>query len=190
MALELKRLLAGVASAALLSTPALAQDATNKADDSVGLDEIVVTAQKRSENLQQVPITITAASGEDIAARGVNNTFELNAIAPGLNIRTASGAIQTFIRGIGTTSNVVENPVALYIDGVYLPQQRDGLRELVDVEQIAVLKGPQGTLFGRNATGAWSRSRRARRATNSAERRVRKSIPTRRCGPNCTPPVG
>ena len=153
MALELKRLLAGVASAALLSTPALAQDVTNKADDSVGLDEIVVTAQKRSENLQQVPITITAASGEDIAARGVNNTFELNAIAPGLNIRTASGAIQTFIRGIGTTSNVVENPVALYIDGVYLPQQRDGLRELGDVEQVAVLKGPQGTLFGRNATG-------------------------------------
>ena len=121
--------------------------------DDGGLEEIVVTAQKRDEDLQRVPIAITAVSGEAIVARGINSTMELNAIVPGLNVRTASGAAQTFIRGIGTTSNVVENPVALYIDGVYLPQQRDGLRELVDVEQIAVLKGPQGTLFGRNATG-------------------------------------
>lgn len=140
----------------MIAMPAsvIAQDsAATSTDENEGLSEIVVTAQKRAENLQSVPIAITAASGEDIASRGVTGTMELNAVAPGLNIRTASGAIQTFIRGIGTTSNVVENPVAMYIDGVYLPQQRDGLRELVDVEQVAVLKGPQGTLFGRNATG-------------------------------------
>ena len=129
---------------------ALAQEAPQS---DGGLEEIVVTAQKRSEDLQRVPIAITAVSGDAVIARGINSTMELNAIVPGLNVRTASGAAQTFIRGIGTTSNVVENPVALYIDGVYLPQQRDGLRELVDVAQIAVLKGPQGTLFGRNATG-------------------------------------
>ena len=147
-----------IAIAAALCVPqvALAQAAAPQdgaSQDDGGLEEIVVTAQKRDEDLQRVPIAITAVSGEAIVARGVNSTMELNAIVPGLNVRTASGAAQTFIRGIGTTSNVVENPVALYIDGVYLPQQRDGLRELVDVEQIAVLKGPQGTLFGRNATG-------------------------------------
>ena len=147
-----------IAIAAALCVPqvALAQAAAPQdgaSQDDGGLEEIVVTAQKRDEDLQRVPIAITAVSGEAIVARGINSTMELNAIVPGLNVRTASGAAQTFIRGIGTTSNVVENPVALYIDGVYLPQQRDGLRELVDVEQIAVLKGPQGTLFGRNATG-------------------------------------
>ncbi|WP_174297808.1 TonB-dependent receptor [Sphingomonas bacterium] len=133
--------------------PASAQPPPQSADSGQGLADIVVTAQKRAENLQRIPIAITAASATDLANRNVNNTTELNAVVPGLNVRTAAGAAQTFIRGIGTTSNVVENPVALYIDGVYLPQQRDGLRELVDVEQVAVLKGPQGTLFGRNATG-------------------------------------
>lgn len=147
---------AAVVVPTVIAGPALAQQSApstlaESPDNRLG--EIVVTAQKRSERLQQVPIAITVASGLDIAKRGVNNTMELNAVVPGLNIRTASGAAQTFIRGIGTTSNVVENPVALYVDGVYLPQQRDGLRELVDVEQVAVLKGPQGTLFGRNATG-------------------------------------
>jgi iron complex outermembrane receptor protein len=152
------KLLASASLATFLTTatPAWAQETSVPSaavSEENGLSEIVVTAQKRSENLQRVPIAITVATGAEIVNRGITSTFELNAISPGLNIRTASGAAQTFIRGIGTTSNVVENPVALYIDGVYLPQQRDGLRELVDVAQIAVLKGPQGTLFGRNATG-------------------------------------
>ena len=134
------------------SAAAFAQEATPPAAENA-LADIVVTAQKRAQNAQKVPIAITAITGADISKRGVASTFELNAIAPGINLRSASGALQTFIRGIGTTSNVVENPVALYIDGVYLPQQRDGLRDLVDVDQVAVLKGPQGTLFGRNATG-------------------------------------
>ena len=158
--ISFKTALCSSAVAAILSCPQVASaqvaattppDAASSKDD--GLTEIVVTAQKRAENQQRIPIAITAASGEEIKNRGVNSLIELNAVVPGLNVRTASGAAQTFIRGVGTTSNVVENPVALYIDGVYLPQQREGLRELVDVEQVAVLKGPQGTLFGRNATG-------------------------------------
>lgn len=115
--------------------------------------EIIVTAQKRAENLQKVPIVITAVSGAQLTTAGVTSLTTLPLLAPGLNTRTVSGAYQPSIRGVGTASNVVENPVALYIDGVYLPQQREGARELPDVEQIAVLKGPQGTLFGRNATG-------------------------------------
>lgn len=123
------------------------------APDSGGLADIVVTAQRRSENLQRVPIAVVAASGATLKNVGVVTTEQLNVIAPGLNIRTTVGAFQPYIRGIGTSSSVVENPVALYIDGVYLPQQREGVRELNDIEQVAVLKGPQGTLFGRNSTG-------------------------------------
>ncbi|WP_375404610.1 TonB-dependent receptor plug domain-containing protein, partial [uncultured Sphingomonas sp.] len=126
----------------------------NSADQEVqGLREVVVTAQKRAENLQRVPIAVTVASGPELAARGITNSLQLVSVAPGLNIRLTAGSFQPSIRGIGTSSNVVENPVALYIDGVYFPQQREGLRQLDDIEQIAILKGPQGTLFGRNATG-------------------------------------
>ena len=117
------------------------------------IDDIIVTAQKRSENLQKVPIVITAIDGPQLAAAGVTSLATLNTVAPGYNSRNVSGAFQPYLRGIGTSSNVVENPVALYIDGVYIPQQREGMRELPDIEQVAVLKGPQGTLFGRNATG-------------------------------------
>lgn len=131
--------------------PAPASVSAGTSDAGVG--EIVVTAQKRSESLQKVPIAIMVASGIELARAGVTSLSTLSTIAPGLNSRTTSGAFQPSIRGIGTSSNVVENPVALYIDGVYLPQQREGVRELPDVAQIAVLKGPQGTLFGRNATG-------------------------------------
>ena len=119
-----------------------------------GLAEIVVTAQKRAENLQKVPIVITAVTGAQLANAGVTGLQTLGLLTPGLNQRTSGGlSFQPSIRGVGTSSNVVENPVALYIDGVYLPQQREGSRELPDVEQIAILKGLQGTLFGRNATG-------------------------------------
>lgn len=126
--------------------------ADEQASDAV-LDEIVVTAQKRSESLQRVPIAVTAASGQDLVDRGVTNIMQLNTIAPGVNLRTATGSFQPSIRGVGTSSTVVENPVSLYVDGVYIPSQRDGSRNLNNIEQIAVLKGPQGTLFGRNATG-------------------------------------
>lgn len=138
-----------------ISAPATAQtDGSQETSETQGVGEIVVTAQKRSENLQRVPIVITAVDGEQLAAAGVANLQSLGTVAPGLNARTSAGGVfQPSLRGIGTSSNVVENPVALYIDGVYLPQQQEGGRELPDVEQIAVLKGPQGTLFGRNATG-------------------------------------
>lgn len=143
---------AGVQAVATLGS--VPSDASVAAQDSTTVGDIVVTAQKRSENLQRVPIVITAVSGAQLATAGVTSLPNLGAVAPGLNVRTTAGGVfQPSIRGIGTSSNVVENPVALYIDGVYLPQQREGNRELPDVEQVAVLKGPQGTLFGRNATG-------------------------------------
>jgi iron complex outermembrane recepter protein len=137
----------------LIAAPvAWAQESSETSED-LSLGEIVVTAQKRAENLQEVPISVTAIGGESIAASGIADTRDLATLVPGLAIRTTTGSFQPAIRGIGTSSSVVENPVSLYIDGVYFPQQREGLRELNDIEQVAVLKGPQGTLFGRNATG-------------------------------------
>ncbi|WP_206244149.1 TonB-dependent receptor [Novosphingobium terrae] len=122
------------------------------ADNGVG--DIIVTAQRRSENLQKVPIVVTALNNTQLTRSGVVSLPTLSLVAPGLNSRTSGGGVfQPSIRGIGTSSNVVENPVALYIDGVYLANQNESNRELPDVEQIAVLKGPQGTLFGRNSTG-------------------------------------
>ncbi|QUT05718.1 TonB-dependent receptor [Sphingobium phenoxybenzoativorans] len=132
---------------------AQAQVEAAAAAEDAGVADIVVTAQKRAENLQRVPIVITAINGEEMESAGITNLQTLPAVTPGLTSRVTAGAFQPYIRGVGTSSNVVENPVALYIDGVYLPQQREGLRELPDVQQVAVLKGPQGTLFGRNATG-------------------------------------
>ncbi len=120
---------------------------------STQVEDIVVTAQKRAENLQNVPITVTALTGADLAAHGVTNTLQLNAVVSGVNIRTTVGSFQPSIRGVGTSNSAGESPVSLYIDGVYLPAQREGIRDLNDIEQIAVLKGPQGTLFGRNSTG-------------------------------------
>ena len=130
-----------------------ASDATAPEAESGQLEDIVVTAQKRSENLQDVPIAITAVSGGQLATAGVSNITQLNIAVPAVNTRTTIGSFQPSIRGIGTSGNNVENPIALYIDGVYYASQREGLRELNDIDQLSVLKGPQGTLFGRNATG-------------------------------------
>ena len=116
------------------------------------LGDIVVTAQKRSESLQRVPISVTALTGADLAARGVTTTMQLSGVVPGLNLRTTVGSFQPTVRGIGASGGG-ESPVSLYIDDVYLPQPREGIRDLNDIAQLTVLKGPQGTLFGRNATG-------------------------------------
>jgi outer membrane receptor protein involved in Fe transport len=155
----MKAYLASTAALALLTFPttAFSQETAGEArpaptDSDGALGEIVVTAQKRAENMQTVPIAITANTGEQLEARGIAGTMQLSVVTPGLNINETGGSFQPSIRGIGTSSALTENPVALFVDGVYIPQQRDGLREFEDVEQVAVLKGPQGTLSGRNAT--------------------------------------
>jgi outer membrane receptor protein involved in Fe transport len=119
------------------------------------LEEIVVTAQKRSENLQEVPISITALSSDTLEASVVSGTMDLNAMVPGLNSRSSVGFLQPFIRGVGSTGNGagIEAPVAMYVDGVYIASAPAALFSFNGVQRIEVLKGPQGTLFGRNATG-------------------------------------
>lgn len=117
--------------------------------------EILVTAQRRSERLQDVPISITAVTGESLAQSGVSNIRELGNIVPGLTFTTQGTFAQPTIRGVQSSISVTgsENPISVYIDGFYQPNQVANIFDLPDVERVEVLKGPQGTLFGRNATG-------------------------------------
>lgn len=143
-------LLAGAA----LASPAMAQNAAD--EGSGGLADIIVTAQKRSESAQNVPVAITSLSADLLAASGVTDTVSLKQLTPSLNFNTNLGGFgQPRIRGIGTTATGpgIENPVATYVDGVYIGTSTGAIFQLADVQQVDVLKGPQGTLFGRNATG-------------------------------------
>ena len=130
------------------------QPAAGSAQSDAGLTEIIVTAQRRSENLQDVPISVTAITAEMLESRGVAGTGDLAAAVPGLTLNT-QGYLRPFIRGIG--DNAVgpgfEGGVALYIDGVYQGASYANLFSLSNIDRIEVLKGPQGTLFGRNSTG-------------------------------------
>ena len=117
------------------------------------LDEIVVTAQKRSENLQDVPIAISTVSGEALAASAADSITALADTTPGLQMETVQGSIAPRIRGVGSDLPNVENSVAVYVDGVYIASPSASLFSLNNIAQVETLKGPQGTLFGRNATG-------------------------------------
>ena len=123
-----------------------------------GVEEIIVTAQKREQNLQSVPISITALSADAIVSNRIQDVRDLSAIAPNLTVRLATGGSQQpnyTLRGIltGGSAAGTDKGVSLYIDGVYIQNVQGSVFEFADVERIEVLKGPQGTLFGRNATG-------------------------------------
>jgi iron complex outermembrane receptor protein len=145
----------GISACALAIIWPAGSFAENQTTSGGGLEEIVVTAQRRSENLQNVPVAVTAISAAQLEASGINTSQDLSLVTPGLVTPQAAGYIQPHIRGVGTTSNGpgIEMPVATYIDGVYLASAPASLMTLNSVERIEVLKGPQGTLFGRNATG-------------------------------------
>lgn len=138
----------------VLSGVAWAQDREAVAR-SEGLEEIVVTAQKRSENLQDVPIAVTAISAASLEAKGITSALDLRAIVPGLSYTTNATIGSPRIRGVGTAiaGSGNENAVATYVDGVYYASSTGSVMSFNNIEQVAVLKGPQGTLFGRNATG-------------------------------------
>ena len=121
----------------------------------VKLEEIVVTAQKREENLQQVPISITAISAAQLEHRGIEGGVALTGLAPNLMVNKAPGGSlisQISIRGsaTGQPGIYVDPSVGLYVDGVYIAKSQGSLFELLDLERVEVLRGPQGTLFGRN----------------------------------------
>jgi iron complex outermembrane receptor protein len=119
------------------------------------IEEVMVTAQKRSESVNDVPISITALSGSKMENSGIKSTDDLQAVVPGVEFRKQLNAFTPFIRGIGSQNGAVgtDMSVALYIDGVYQSLGAANAINFNNIERIEVLKGPQGTLFGRNATG-------------------------------------
>ncbi|GHF10862.1 TonB-dependent receptor [Kordiimonas sediminis] len=131
------------------AAPAIAQEML--------LEEIQVTAQKRSQSVQDVGIAITALSGDQMRALGYTNAQQVTALAPGVSTVQPNGEANyaVAIRGVANsdfTTNV-ESPVAIYVDEVYISQMSGTGFQLFDMERVEVLRGPQGTLFGRNATG-------------------------------------
>lgn len=132
------------------AAPAASETAQNQ-----GIEDIVVTAQRREQRLQDVPVAVTALSADAMERQGVATTYDLPAAIPGLLLSKASTTVQPFLRGVGTASAVVGNDpsVAVYVDGVYNSAPTGLLFSFNNIERIEVLKGPQGTLFGRNATG-------------------------------------
>lgn len=143
-------------SAMAQSSPATRPDAAaSEAETDGGVAEIVVTAQKRSQNLQNVPVAISAVDGDALERANLDNVTDLGRIVPSLTLTTTSGAVQPFLRGIGSAGSILGNEasVAFYLDGVYLARVPQTLLQLNSIERVEVLKGPQGTLFGRNASG-------------------------------------
>jgi iron complex outermembrane receptor protein len=142
------------------ATPAFAQSSAEtvptteapQATQETGVQDIVVTAQRRSERLQDVPLAVTAQSSESLVRAGVTTTLELPNVVPGLVITQTRGAATPYIRGVGTQNDSAgtESGVALYVDGVYVPSSSGIIFSFNNIERIEVLKGPQGTLFGRN----------------------------------------
>ena len=128
---------------------------TGAASSSGGIEEIVVTAQRRSESMQDVPVAVTAITAARLEGMGIQSTEDLGELTPGLSVPVSSGYFQPHLRGVGTSSTGagIENPIALYVDGVYIANPPSAFLSLNNIERIEVDKGPQGTLFGRNATG-------------------------------------
>lgn len=151
----------------LCATPAFAQEQASAAEpavdqpapatevEAVEESEIVVTAQKRSENVQDVPISVAAFSGDTLERNNVVNVEGLAKVTPNLSV--AKGAqtsyVRLAIRGIGAASNTtVEPSVAVFLDSAYVPRVGAVISSMLDMESVEVLRGPQGTLFGRNAS--------------------------------------
>ncbi len=148
------------ASTALLAAaPVWAQDAA--AEDDGGIADIVVTAQKRAESAQDVPIAISVFSGDALAERAVTNVSQLTAVAPNVNFDNgvaftgSTAVLAASIRGIGSSDFAfnIDPGVGVYVDGIYLARSVGANQDLLDTGRIEVLKGPQGTLFGRNTIG-------------------------------------
>ena len=157
----LKRLFLGVAVAlgtvVLMPATALAQEESAE-DRNSTLEEVIVTATRREESLMEVPIAVTAISGEELANFGVLDLTYIAQMSPNTTLKVSRGTNTTltaFIRGVGQQDPVAgfESGVGIYLDDVYLNRPQAGVMDIYDVERIEVLRGPQGTLYGRNTIG-------------------------------------
>lgn len=173
--------LLGVSSIGLAAwVPAVAQvqretdpdiEASSASGEAGQLQEILVTAQRRSERLQDVPIAVNTISADTALRAGISGTDTLQVAVPGLEFGRQSGnGGAPYLRGVGTNASIAgtEPPVAIYLDDIYVGTAQASLFEFNSVDQIEVLKGPQGTLFGRNATGGVIQVRTRRPSRDTA----------------------
>jgi outer membrane receptor protein involved in Fe transport len=148
----------GLMACSALTTPAFAQDAESDDQPSVREDNvIIVTATRRAQDVQDIPLAVTAIAPQQLEAQRVVNIQQIAALAPSFTAsqaQLASGSVVLRVRGVGTTSNNIgfESAVGIFIDGAYQARPGVALSEFVDVERVEVLRGPQGTLFGRNTS--------------------------------------
>ena len=159
-----KSRIASLVAAALITAPfslsSYAQENSNATISDL-MEEIVVTARKREESVQDTPIAVSAFSGDSLDARGITKIDGIATITPNMtfsNINTNGGGgsnASVYIRGVGQTDFIpsADPGVGIYVDGVYLARSIGSVLDLIDVERIEVLRGPQGTLFGRNTIG-------------------------------------
>ncbi len=129
------------------------------AAQSLALEEVVVTARKREESLQDVPVAVSAFNTEAMESMGIRNMRDIEGLVPGLNLGGGGNGVKgdgnAYIRGVGQreTRVTIDSGVGIYLDGVYIARASGALLDAVDIENIQVLRGPQGTLFGKNTTG-------------------------------------
>ena len=186
-----------VAAAALFTSPAVAQEnpatspaaasnAQTQATPAAGSDEqIVVTARRRNELLLDVPVAVTAYSGEQLDRRGALDITDVAATTPNVTLEVSRGTNSTlspFIRGIGQQDPVAgfEQGVGLYLDDVYLNRPQAAVLDIYDVERIEVLRGPQGTLYGRNTIGGAIKYVTRRLPTDGPHMSIRTNLGTHR----------
>ncbi|WP_299196576.1 TonB-dependent receptor [uncultured Erythrobacter sp.] len=148
---------AGLMACSAFTAPAFAQDNDTVATPDENDGVIIVTATRRAQDIQDVPIAVTAVGGEQLDKQGVVNVQNITQVSPSFstsNAQIASGSVVLRIRGVGTTSNNIgfESAVGIFVDGAYQSRPGVALSEFVDVERVEVLRGPQGTLFGRNTS--------------------------------------
>ena len=156
-------LLSASAAAAtlMIAAPALAtEDAATAAPGTTEIGELIVTAQKRSESVQTVPAAISAISGANLDQRGIANVEDLQYPVPSFHSGTLTGSTGITIRGVRATTVGTggSSGVAVNVDGVYQTQTTTVDVAQVDLDRVEVLRGPQGTLYGRNATGGAPRA--------------------------------
>jgi len=140
-----------IAQGAIFAPLLLASAVAAAADEVFVLEEVIVTAQKRVQNLQDVPISMSAVDGQKISDAGMNDLQALSSSVPGLQIGVGAVSDNIFIRGVGSGSNrAFEQSVGMYIDGAYMGRSLQYRSPFLDVERVEVLRGPQGVLFGKN----------------------------------------
>ncbi len=151
-------LVSATALTAGLAVHAQDTSTTEQADDQRRFNTVTVTAQRREENLVDVPVSVSAFDGDLLADLGVADLTEIAKISPNVTLEVSRGTnttLSAFIRGVGQQDPVAgfESGVGIYVDDVYLNRPQGGVLDVYDVERVEVLRGPQGTLYGRNTIG-------------------------------------